>query len=70
MYFNSSVFQLYICGCYQVFPEVGLHWLSKRIAIEGTHCVFDGDVRILLIRAEHREPSQTVAQICGHWKKM
>lgn len=66
VYFNSSLFlQLYICGCYQV-----LHWISKRVVIEGTHCVFDGDVRILLIRAEHCEPSQTVAQISGHWIKM
>ena len=31
-----------------------------------THCIFNGDVRIRLITAEHCESSQTVTKISRH----
>lgn len=54
----------YIGGCHQA---LGGSWSGGLYAIyEGTHCVFEGDIRIFFIRAEHSEPSQTVTKVSCH----
>lgn len=49
-----------------MLPEEDRYQICMQVIYEGTHCVLDGDVRILLITAEHREASQTVTEISRH----